>query len=446
MARIDDDEEVVVIDRREFRRKRRIRNQIIAYASLVVILLAIAGGGFFGISKLVSNMQDKKHAAELAAQLEELSTQEQEPVAVEAPTSSEEPVEEESLLDTIVNSCIAEMPLEDKVAGLFMITPEALTGTDTVIKAGDTTQEKLSQTAVGGLIYFSKNIKSKEQLTEMLTNTKAMSKYPVFLAVDEEGGTVARVANSSIEVTTFEDMGTIGAGADPAKAAEVGTTIGTYLSELGFNVDFAPVADVLTNADNTMIGARSFGTDSGIVSSMVSSEVSAMESAGVSACLKHFPGLGDTTEDTHDGMATTERTLDDMRGSEFLSFQAGIDAGVDFVMVSHVSAPNVLGDNMPCSLSNQMITDVLRGELGYDGIVITDALDMAAVTDYYTSDQAAIMALQAGADMLLMPEDFQTAYDGVLAAVNDGTLTEDRIDESLRRIYRIKYADRAESE
>ncbi len=428
-------------ERREYRRKRRIRNQIIVYISMAVFVIGIVGAAVFGVKHLVGTISDKKQAAELERQLEEMAEAE-EPVTVEAPEEYAEaspPEEEVDPLDSVVDTCIAELPIEDKVAGLFFVTPEELTGTTKVIKAGDTTKEKLREYAVGGLIYFKDNIKSKEQLSEMLNNTRTMSKYPIFLGVDEEGGTVARVAESKIG-EKVDSMGKIGKEGDPAKAYQAGSTIGSYLSELGFNVDFAPVADVLSSEDNTVLGERSFGTDPELVAGMVSSAVGGLKDTGVNACLKHFPGLGNTSEDSHDGMAATESSLDEMRATDFGPFKAGIDAGAAFVMVSHLSAPNVTGDNTPASLSSQMISEVLRGELGFNGIVITDALNMAAITDYYTSDEACIKALQAGADMLLMPENFEEAYQGVLQAVQNGTISEERIDESLRRIYRVKYA------
>lgn len=433
------------MDRREFRRRRRVRNQIIAYIVTGIILAAIIAGASFGVHKAVTVFNDKKHAKELQEQLEELAEAETEPVVVEAPVSDEEPKEEEkSQLDEIVDACIAEMPLEDKVAGLFLITPEALTGTDVAIKAGDTTKEKLGEYAVGGLIYFKQNIKNSDQLTEMLSNTKGWSKYPLFIGVDEEGGSVSRVAESGLaeNVGSMEDIGKTG---DVSKAKEAGSRIAGYLSGYGFNLDFAPVADVVLEG-NTTIGDRSFGSNAGDVASMVAAGVEGLQEGGVSACLKHFPGLGSSLEDTHEGMASSEKTLEDFETTDFLSFQAGIDAGADLVMVSHLSVPNIVGDNTPCSLSDKMITDTLRGQLHFEGIVITDAMDMTAITDYYTSEEAAVKALQAGADMILMPENFEEAYNGVLDAVNNGTLSEERIVESLRRIYRVKYRDRVEQE
>ena len=341
--------------------------------------------------------------------------------------------------EEIIDSCIDEMPLEDKVAELFIVAPEALSDTEVVVRAGDTTKEQLNMYAVGGLIYFSQNIRDSDQITELLSNTKDFSKYPIFLAIDEEGGMISRVAESGL-APNVGSMSEIGNSGDIRKAQEAGTTIGTYLSDLGFNLNFAPVADVVTK-ENTTIGSRSFGTDTNLVASMVAAMVESVQNTGVSACLKHFPGLGDTTE-TFDGMVTSDKTLEDFVVIDFPVYQAGIEAGVDFVMVSHLSAPYVTGDNTPASLSEKMITEILRGQLGYQGVVITDAMTMRAITVYYTPDEAAVKALQAGVDMILMPEDFEVAYNGVLKAVDNGVLTEERIDESLRRIFRIKYKDR----
>ena len=423
-------------DRREFRRKRRVKNQIIAYVVLAVILIGVVVGGTILANKIISAVKDKKQAEELQKQLEELSDTETEPPVVEAPSESTEPVEESDYLGEAVESIIAGMTLEDKVAGLFIITPEALTGTDTVIKAGSVTEQSLAERPVGGLIYFSKNIKDSAQLTEMLQNTRSWSKNHIFLGVDEEGGTVSRVAGNGL-ADDVGNMADIGATGDTAAAQEAGAIIGGYLSGYGFNLNFAPVADVVAEGNET-IGSRSFGSDPNLVAPMVAATVEGMQSSGVSACLKHFPGLGDTVEDTHDGMATTEKSLEDFNAIDFPVYQAGINAGADMVMVSHLSAPNVTGDNTPASLSEKMITEILRGQLGYQGIVITDAMGMTAITDYYTADEAAVKALQAGADMILMPEDYETAYNGVLEAVNNGTLSEERINESLRRIFRVK--------
>lgn len=436
------DEEESEEDRRFYRHRRRVRNQIAAYAIVLVVIGALAAGAVVIGRNVASSVKKARQAAKMEEQLQE-PEEEPEDMVIETP----KPVEEEPEVDrlgALVEAYISEMPIEDKVAGMFIITPEALTGVRTATQAGEGTQEALEQYAVGGLIYFSHNIQDREQFSTMLSNTVPKSRYPIFLAVDEEGGKdVSRVANSSIEVTKVDDMAVIGESGDANQAYEAGNVIGSYLKELGINVDFAPVAD-LASSENSILGARSFGSDAETVGNMVSSMVEGIEANGVSACLKHFPGIGDTTEDTHDGRVEITKTLEEMRATDFISFQAGIDAGADFTMVSHVTASAVDASGVPSSLSEVVITELLRDELGFEGIVITDALDMGAISEYYTSAEAAVMAIEAGADMLLMPEDFDEAYSAVLEAVQNGTISEDRIDESLRRIYRVKCASKLE--
>ncbi len=198
------------------------------------------------------------------------------------------------------------------------------------------------------------------------------------------------------------------------------------------------MADVASNPDNQVIGSRSFGSDAGLVSQMVAREVQGMQEQGVSASLKHFPGHGDTSEDSHAEMAVSKKTADELRNMEFLPFKAGIEAGVDMVMIGHISVPAITGSDIPASLSEQIITGCLREELGYQGIVVTDSMSMGAIVNTYTSADAAVRALQAGCDMLLMPQDFQAARQAVLDAVKDSVLSEERLDESLRRIFRVK--------
>ena len=439
-------------DKREFRRKRRMRNQILAYVSLVLILAVVSVGGYFGVKAVSGAVQEKQEQEQMEAALaaaqqaqEEMTEVSEEPEVVpetveEVTTEPVEEYTEEDLLNEVVQSCISEMSLEDRVAGLFIVTPEALTGVDKAVKAGDGTKEALEKYPVGGLIYFKQNIQSKDQITEMLANTTAMSKYPIFLAVDEEGDSVARVADA-LKLDKIASCASIGETENPDNAYEAYKTVGSYLMEYGFNLNFAPVADVLTNPDNDAIGKRSFGSNADMVSAMVASSVKGLEETGVTACMKHFPGQGDADGDTHDGLATTDRTLEQLRETELKPFAAGAEAGAQMIMVGHIAVPSITGDNTPASLSKDVVTDILREEMGYNGVVITDALNMSAISEYYDSAQAAVMALKAGADMVLMPEDFEAAYEGVLAAVADGTISEARINDSLTRVYKIKYKE-----
>lgn len=436
--------------KREDRKKRRVRNQILAYLLTTVLVLTLAAGIVFGVNSLLAarknteaekqeEQQEKQEMIEemLSEEEEGLAMQEPEPEAV--PEASPEPTARERL-DEIVDAGIEAMPLEDKVAGLFIVTPEAITGVSSAVQAGEGTQQALARNPVGGLVYFAQNIQSEEQLQAMLENTVQYANYPLFLAVDEEGGSVARVASAGIGPVT-DSAGDIGAAGDPVNAYNAGASIGSTLAGLGFNVDFAPVAD-LANVEGSIMEGRSYGSDADAVSGFVASMVKGLREQKVAACLKHFPGIGSTSQDTHQGMASTDRTEEQFRAEELTVFQAGIDAGADMVMVGHMSAPGLTGDNEPCIFSRRLVTEILREEMGFEGVIVTDALNMSAISEYYGADEAAIMALLAGCDMLLMPEDYELAYNGVLEAVGEGSISEERIDDSLRRIYRIKYADR----
>lgn len=346
---------------------------------------------------------------------------------------------QEMKIDRVLDS----MTLEEKVNQLFMITPEALTGVGTVIQAGDGTREALAEHPVGGLIYFAQNLKDPDQTRTMLENTQeyasARSGFPIFLSVDEEGGQVARVgSNPSFGVPEIGNMSEVGAGGDTQEAYETGSTIGAYLKDLGFNMDAAPDADVLTNPANEVVKYRSFGSDPELVSRMAAAELKGLNDQGIIGMYKHFPGHGGTTADSHEGYVYVEENLEELKSGALVPFQDGADNGLRVIMVSHIACPEVTGDNTPATLSRQLVTDLLREDMGFDGLVITDALNMGAITEQYSSGEAAVAALSAGVDMLLMPADFQAAYDGVMAALENGELTEERIDESVRRILEIK--------
>lgn len=338
---------------------------------------------------------------------------------------------------------IASMTLEEKAAQLFLITPEALTGRSSVTKAGEDTRNALNQYPVGGLIFFESNIQSRQQVTEMLKMQQEYSKerigLPLFLSVDEEGGQVTRIASAfGNDVEIFPDISEIGASGDARRAYQLGDAIGEYLSDMGFNLDFAPVADVLTNPENVVVRRRSYGSDPQVVSEMVKNNLEGLKDHRVFGCVKHFPGHGATEGDTHQGYAYSDKTWEELKSNDAVPFQESIHWGVKFVMVGHISLPEVTGNDTPASLSSYVIGHLLREELGYDGVVLTDALNMKAVTDQYTSSQAAVEAVLAGNDMILMPEDFHSAYQGIIDAVKNGVISKERLDESLRRILELK--------
>ena len=440
--------------RRDMRRRRRQRNQILAYAAVLVMIALVAFGIVCGIKYLTSRQEQERQTMleqqeSQQAMLEQQFASEEESLEVPQEETEETQVAvpeltPEEKLDEVINAMIGAMPIEDKVAGLFFVTPEAITGVDTAVRAGDGTKDALTQYAVGGIIYSKKNIRNAEQFQEMLSNTELYSKYPIFLGIEEEGGGISPLAEAGL-IDKQASPADIGESGDPGQAYQAGNGLGAGLAEYGINVDFAPVAD-LANVDNSVMASRAYGDDASQVSSYVINMINGMQEQGVTACIKHFPCGGSTQEDTHDGLAVTERSEEELRSQELSVYQSSIDAGVKMIMVGHTAVPALTGDNTPASLSGTVVTELLRKEMGYQGVIITDAMDMKAISEYYGSGQAAVMALKAGCDMILMPEDFQEAYEAVLAAVQDGTISEERINDALRRIYRIKCADRLELE
>ena len=352
--------------------------------------------------------------------------------------------ETELTIDEQIDEMLEGMTLGEKAAQLFVVQPEDLVdGVSCVIQAGDATRKGLETYPVGGIIYMEQNLQSEDQVKEMLRNVQQFSRerigLPLLTCVDEEGGTVARVAGSgNFDVPDVGNMSEIGASGDTERARQAGETIGTYLSELGFNLDFAPDADVWSNPANEIVRYRSFGTDPKQVSEMSMAALDGLMPKGVTGVIKHFPGHGATEGDTHEGYAYTNKTWGELEICELIPFQTGIEQEVPMIMAGHISLPNVTGDETPASLSHEIVTKRLREQMGYDGVVVTDAMNMGAVAENYEPAEAAVKALQAGVDLILMPEDFRAAYQGVMDAVEDGTLSKKRIDQSLRRILRLK--------
>ncbi len=333
---------------------------------------------------------------------------------------------------------ISQMSLHEKVCQMFIVTPESLTGFDVVTASGDATRNCLEQYPVGGLIYFSANLESMEQAKEMLSGAKDIQKdlglIPLFYAIDEEGGDVARCADA-LGTTSFDPMYLYKEMGTDTAYSNAKTIAGDILS-VGFNLDFAPVADTWSNPANTVIGQRAYSDDFSETAELVAAAVRGFSDGGVYCTVKHFPGHGDTAEDSHYGTASSEKTLAELEQNEYLAFKKGIEAGADMVMMGHITMTSV--DQLPASVSKTMITDELRGKLGYDGVVITDSLAMGAVTEMYESGELAVKIVDAGADMLLMPQDMKEAVDALEKAVEDGIITEERINESVRRILILK--------
>ena len=345
--------------------------------------------------------------------------------------------------DQRVEALMGSMAEHERLCQLLCVTPEALTGMGQVIRASDATRSALVRRPVGGLAYFADNVGGPEQVAQMLAATRDFALdacgIPPLLCVDEEGGQVARVANrAGMGVDNVGDMADIGAGADPAEARSAAEYVGGYLRGMGFNVDFAPVCDVASNPESDTMRRRSFGANPQLVARMVAAQVEGFAAAGVLCCPKHFPGIGAAVGDSHEGRIVFEGAEADLEATELVPFRAAIEAGAPMVMVGHLSVPAVTGDDAPACLASAVVDGLLRRRLGFEGVVVTDSLSMGAVERYCSAGEAVVLALEAGCDVLLMPPDVDEALEALKAALAEGRLCWDRIDESVRRILRAK--------
>ena len=326
------------------------------------------------------------------------------------------------------------MTLHEKVCQLLVVKPSAITGVSRVTAAGEATRAALERYPVAGLLYDDTNLVTMEQTKAMLASVQSYSKIPLILTCDEEGGRVNRLMQT-IGTTyvgpmlDYKDQG-------PDKAAENARTIAADLRGCGFNMDLAPVADVWSNRANTVIGDRAYSDDFDQAAQLVAAAVGGFHEGGVACTLKHFPGHGDTSADSHYGSVYVYKTLDELRGAELVPFRAGIEAGADAVMLGHLIMAGI--DEQPALFSHAVVTGLLREELGFDGVVITDGLEMRAMTDHYGSGEIAVAAIQAGVDLLLCPQDLDEAVSALTQAVEDGTITQQRLDESVLRVLRLK--------
>ncbi|WP_321008737.1 glycoside hydrolase family 3 N-terminal domain-containing protein, partial [Hungatella effluvii] len=276
--------------------------------------------------------------------------------------------------DPTLQSILSQMTLHEKVCQMLVVTPESITGVEAVTAAGGTTKKALQAMPVGGILYSKPNLRSKDQVKTMLQNTQSYSAIPLMFTCDEEGGRVNRLM-STVNTTMigpmldYKDQGA-------ETAYKNAFTIASDMSALGFNADMAPVADVWSNPENTVIGDRAYSDDFQQAAVLVASAVEGFHAGGVATALKHFPGHGDTSEDSHYGAVFITKTLEEIREKELLPFRAGIQADSDMVMIGHLILSDI--DDQPAPFSHKIVTELLRQELGFDGVIITDGLQMKA--------------------------------------------------------------------
>lgn len=406
-------------------------------AIVVLIVMVCLTAGIWGIfmlrgsaGKAGGHVENDNGNPGVAADVTESGTTTEEQTADSQETT--EVTEEEK--PSLVDETLAGMTLHEKVCQMMFVTPEELMGEDGVTVAGDATRQALENYPVGGIVYFAKNLESQDQVKEMIDNSQNYSSIGLFVATDEEGGVVNRLMDT-VGTTYIGSMYYYKDDGDET-AYENAYTIANDMSALGFNLDFAPVADVWSNPDNTVIGERAYSDDYAQAAELVGNAVKGFNDGGVMCTLKHFPGHGDTAEDSHYSSAYVHRTKEEIMADEMQPFRSGIEAGAEFVMVGHLIVPDI--DEVPATLSYKIATGILRDELKFEGVAITDSFEMESIADNYSVDDAVVMSVKAGMDMILQPKDMASAVNSIEQAVADGELSEDRIDESVRRILTLK--------
>ncbi|TVQ38256.1 MAG: glycoside hydrolase [Spirochaetaceae bacterium] len=340
----------------------------------------------------------------------------------------------------MVDSALAALSLEQLVGQLFMPAFPVDARGRGLLAIDDRVRRMMREIEPGGVLLVGLNVDSTDQVMRLIEDLQQTAALPLLIATDHEGGAVSRIsASGRIPATRIPSPHIVGAVADPQLAYRLGEVIGRELRSLGIQVNFAPVADLRTNPHNSVIGDRSFGSDPETVGGIVAQLVRGMQDQHVAAVLKHFPGHGDTIEDSHYEAASVRHDQERLRHVEMVPFRRGIEAGALGVMTAHISVPEVTGNRAPATLSPLLLGPVLRGELGFERLIFSDALNMHALTRYYNRSQVAVLALEAGVDVLVHPERPLEAYQAVLDAVHGGVLSVERVEQSARTILEVKY-------
>jgi|BioPla2DNA2_1021312.scaffolds.fasta_scaffold14040_4 beta-N-acetylhexosaminidase len=362
----------------------------------------------------------------------------------------------ESRRDSLaVEKVLASMTLREKVGQMFIVRLEALDPTYSNAEVRDISSPGLLSIEkgvvifnrdypVGGISLYAKNIRNPEQLLKLTDAIHTQLLYDPLVCVDEEGGRVARLANiDSLNLKRFESTRAIAGRNRPRDAFKAAKYIGTYLKKYGFDVTFAPVADVSTNPRDTVIGSRTFSGDPDVAAKFVVQYLKGLARSGIAGCLKHYPGQGNAARDTHFSIDYIRKSWEELEECEIRTFRAGIAAGAPLIMTAHLIASEIdttvwRRRKVPVSLSKYMLEGKLRGDLGFDGLIVSDGLDMRSIVSLFPSRYSALMAIDAGTDLILLPYDFRRAFESVVSAVENGEISEERIDRSVRKILLLK--------
>lgn len=334
-----------------------------------------------------------------------------------------------------VDNQLKQMTLDEKIGQMLIIS---FTGTS----MNTNLKNDLIKYKPGGVILFANNLSNYNTSINLVKNIQSTGEVPLFISIDQEGGKVQRLTSiTGKPATVIPPMYSVGQMNDTSLAYNIGVVIAEELKVFGINMDFAPVIDILTTDDSTVIGTRSFGTNPTLVSNMGLAVANGLESKGVIPVYKHFPGHGSTTTDSHYDLPVLTKTKEQLYQFDLIPFKNAIKNNAKVIMIGHLSIPNITGDKTPASLSKILITNILKNEMGYKGLVITDALNMGAISKNYTEKQIYEMAINAGVDILLMPKSAESAVNYIKQSIKEGTIKESQINESVRKILTLKYSN-----
>lgn len=338
-----------------------------------------------------------------------------------------------------VLSYMETLTLEEKIGQMIFINARDSTNSYSLLSVDAFLSDRIKKVHPGGVILFGGNLNTIPQSLDLIGVLQEKSGIPLFIAADVEGGNINRLRSSdALHATDIPTNGEIGRNASLDLAEKKAHVIGKEMSVLGLNMDFAPVADILSNPENTVIGERSFGSDPETVGHLVALTVKRLKNESVIPVIKHFPGHGDTQGDTHLGSVSVTHDKTRLETTELVPFKMGITAGAPAIMIAHIQVPAVTNNDLPSTLSPSIISGILRDEMDYQGLIITDSMGMGAITRRWDSGEAALLAVKAGVDILLNPVSPEEVFETLVQAVDDGILSINRINESVFRIIRVK--------
>lgn len=415
-----------------YRNRRRRQLSVIFLSTFVFVLAFIAigyvvlrnhsGSNNRDISMNSSSMSDKGDTGTPSTQ-----------TGINGTSSTSTEMAEPSEAADNIKEKIMKMSLDEKIGQMVIVGVDGY-------ETDEHTRQMIEKYHVGGFILFKSNIRDSSQMLGLLNSLKKVNSVngiPLFLSVDEEGGRVSRLPAEFLKFPTNKAIGKLN---NSSLSYQVGSIIGEELKAFGMNMDFAPVLDINSNPKNPVIGDRSFGTTSGIVSKLGVQTMKGLQSQNIISVVKHFPGHGDTSVDSHVGLPKVNNDLQRLRSFELKPFASAIENGAEVVMVAHILLPKIDPDN-PASFSRTIISDILRRDMNYDGVVITDDFTMGAIVKNYDIGQAAVKSILAGSDIVLVCHDFnkqQAVIAALKNAAQTGKLPMDRIDQSVCRVLYLK--------